>query len=240
MKGPMKGATIAHSKQRQYKGRYIGITEPGIIASEAPNAIVNELIIMPDIEKRLEAFVRIGHGIIVFPGGVGTCEEILYILDYFIALDKFIQSSLGSEAAELYEIIIDDPIAVAKSMQAGLTRVQKSRRKQEDAYHYNWLLTIDPDFQTTFEPTHDNMSALNLHINQPKDQLAANLRRAFSGIVAGNVKTQYVQLIDEKGLYKLHGDVELMKKLDTLLNSFIQQNRMKIAGDYSPCYSITA
>jgi len=27
---------------------------------------------MPDIEKRLEAFLRLAHGIIVFPGGVGT------------------------------------------------------------------------------------------------------------------------------------------------------------------------
>jgi len=54
MKGPMKGAAIAHAKQRIKNGNYIGITEPGIIASEAPNAIVDPLIIMPDIEKRLE------------------------------------------------------------------------------------------------------------------------------------------------------------------------------------------
>ncbi|MES8247507.1 LOG family protein, partial [Cutibacterium acnes] len=80
MKGPMKGATIAHAKQRRRRTRYIGITEPGIIAAESPNPIVNHLVIMPDIEKRLEAFVRIAHGIIVFPGGVGTAEEILYLL----------------------------------------------------------------------------------------------------------------------------------------------------------------
>ena len=80
MKGPMKGATIGHSKQRIYSGRYVGMTEPGIIAAESPNPIVNELVILPDIEKRLESFVRAGHGIIVFPGGVGTAEEILYIL----------------------------------------------------------------------------------------------------------------------------------------------------------------
>ena len=80
MKGPMKGATIAHAKQRRHDNRYIGITEPGIIAAESPNPIVNHLVIMPDIEKRLEAFVRLGHGIIVFPGGVGTAEEILYLL----------------------------------------------------------------------------------------------------------------------------------------------------------------
>ncbi len=72
MKGPMKGATIAHSKQRVSPGRYIGITEPGIIAAESPNPIVNELVIMPDIEKRLEAFVRLAHGMIIFPGGVGN------------------------------------------------------------------------------------------------------------------------------------------------------------------------
>ncbi|MBU0835931.1 MAG: DUF4478 domain-containing protein, partial [Gammaproteobacteria bacterium] len=80
MKGPMKGATIAHAKQRRVGSRYLGLTEPGIIAAEAPNPIVNELVILPDIEKRLEAFVRVGHGIIIFPGGVGTAEEFLYLL----------------------------------------------------------------------------------------------------------------------------------------------------------------
>ena len=35
---------------------------------------------MPDIEKRLEAFVRMGHGFVLFPGGVGSAEELLYIL----------------------------------------------------------------------------------------------------------------------------------------------------------------
>src|ERR1017187_6254582 len=79
MKGPMKGATIGHAKQRILHGRYLGITEPGIIASEPPNPIVSHLVIMPDIEKRLEAFVRLAHGIVIFPGGAGTAEEILYL-----------------------------------------------------------------------------------------------------------------------------------------------------------------
>ena len=37
----MKGATIAHAKQRRRRTRYIGITEPGIIAAESPKPIVN-------------------------------------------------------------------------------------------------------------------------------------------------------------------------------------------------------
>ena len=133
MKGPMKGATIAHSKQRKKNGRYIGVSEPGIIAAESPNPIVNNLVILPDIEKRLEAFVRLGHGIVVFPGGAGTAEEILYLLgillhpanqdtpfpfvftgpagaaDYFKQIDRFIRLTLGDEAASRYRMIIGDP-----------------------------------------------------------------------------------------------------------------------------------
>lgn len=88
MKGPMKGANVAHAKQRRSEGRYLGVSEPGIIAAEAPNPLVNELVVMPDIEKRLEAFVRVGHGIIVFPGGVGTAEEILYLLGILLHPDN--------------------------------------------------------------------------------------------------------------------------------------------------------
>src|SRR5690606_8148883 len=144
MKGPMKGATIAHAKQRLVGGRYLGLTEPGIIAAEAPNPIVNELVILPDIEKRLEAFVRVGHGIIIFPGGVGTAEEFLYLLGillhpdnadiplpviltgpsdsapYLQQLHEFVGATLGETAQQRYRIIIDDPAAVAREMVKGL------------------------------------------------------------------------------------------------------------------------
>lgn len=263
MKAPMKGAYISHGKQRVSNARYIGITEPGIIASEAPNAIVNELIIMPDIEKRLEAFVRLGHGIIVYPGGVGTSEEILYLLGilmhpknqdahypfiltgpsnskkYFAALDDFIRSTLGDDATKHYEIIINDPKKVAQTMKKGMKKVHKQRSKYDDAFHYNWNLFIDQEFQQPFEPSHENMAKLNLSTDQEPYLLAANLRRAFSGIVAGNVKEAFVQLIKEKGNYQLSGNQALMNKLDKLLASFVEQRRMKIAGDYHPCYQLS-
>lgn len=54
--------------------------ESSIIVVESFNSLVNELIIMLDIEKRLEAFVRIVYGIIIFFGGVGTVEELFYLL----------------------------------------------------------------------------------------------------------------------------------------------------------------
>ncbi|MBP8079342.1 MAG: DUF3412 domain-containing protein, partial [Aeromonas sp.] len=66
-----------------------------------------------------------------------------------------------------------------------------------------------------------------------------NLRRAFSGIVAGNVKEGGIRAIEKKGPFKLHGDKELMHLMDRLLESFVKQQRMKLPGSqYVPCYEI--
>ncbi|XKG39461.1 nucleotide 5'-monophosphate nucleosidase PpnN [Marinobacter sp.] len=264
MKGPMKGATIGHAKQRVRNGRYIGLTEPAIIGAEAPNPIVNELVILPDIEKRLEAFVRAGHGIIVFPGGVGTAEEILYLLGillhpdnvdlpypviftgrkenagYFQMIDEFIRNALGDEAAKKYEIIIDDPARVARIMKEGIADVEAYRREKQDAYYFNWMLKIDPVFQLPFEPDHEKMLALELHRDQPVHMIAANLRKAFSGIVAGNVKEGGIKQVEEKGPFEISGDPALLQPLDALLTAFVEQNRMKLPGSsaYRPSYRI--
>jgi len=264
MKGPMKGATIAHAKQRRSRTRYIGITEPGIIAAESPNPIVNHLVIMPDIEKRLEAFVRLGHGIIVFPGGVGTAEEILYLLGillreenahlpfpliftgptasapYFEQIDKFIRLTLGEEATKRYEIIVGDPDKVAKRMSTGIRKVREHRIAQKDSFFFNWSVDIPLAFQRPFVPTHEAMAALDLHHGRKPHELAADLRRAFSGIVAGNVKEDGMRRIEAHGPFEIHGDADMMQSLDALLRAFVEQRRMKIAGEYKPCYRVVA
>ncbi len=263
MKGPMKGAAIGHAKQRLSGGRYLGLSEPGIIAAESPNPIVNDLVILPDIEKRLEAFVRVGHGIVIFPGGAGTAEEILYILgillhpdnvgipfpliftgpansaDYFEQVHHFIGATLGSEAQRLYKIIINDPVAVAQEMQAGIRQVREFRKEKADAYYFNWALKIDHEFQKPFVPTHANMRNLKLHKSQDSHQLAANLRRAFSGVVAGNVKDQGIRAIEKYGHFEIRGDAGIMEPMDALLAAFVEQHRMKLPGKkYIPCYRI--
>lgn len=264
MKGPMKGATIGHAKQRIRNGRYVGITEPGIIAAESPNPIVNSLVIMPDMEKRLEAFVRVGHGVIVFPGGVGTAEEILYLLGillhpdnrgqpmpmimtgpasaepYFSQIDEFVAATLGDEARQRYSIIIDDPRKVARTMREGLNDVRNFRTQHGDAYYFNWRLSIMGEFQQPFASTHEAMKTLDIDDALPKHILAANLRRAFSGIVSGNVREDTAALIEKEGPFEITGSTNIMNLLDDLLAAFVEQKRMKISGnDYSPCYRVS-
>jgi len=262
MKGPMKGATIAHAKQRKPNPRYIGVTELGIMIAESPNPIVNHLVILPDMEKRLEAFVRIGHGIIVFPGGVGTAEEILFLLSillreenkalpfpliftgpsdaaaYFEQIDQFIRLCLGEAATKHYQIIIDDPIHVARAMLEGINQVRQYRLAQADSFFFNWALHIPDQCQQPFITTHQTMAELDLRPNRPASELAADLRRAFSGIVAGNIREEGMRQIEQHGPFQIHGDPQLMQALDALLRAFVQQGRMKISGQYQPCYQV--
>jgi predicted Rossmann-fold nucleotide-binding protein len=265
MKAPMKGAGVGHAKQRITQGRFVGVTEPGIIAAEPPNAIVNQLVILPDIEKRLEAFLRLAHGIVVFPGGAGTAEEILYLLGvlldpanagqplpviltgprasaaYFDQISRFIERTLGAAALTRLEVIVDDPAAVARALVKAFKQVRAFRREQNDSYTFNWLLRVPYELQQPFEVTHASMRALELQRHQPLHRLAANLRRAFSGIVTGNVKEYGVAAIERFGPYELSGDADLMSLLDELLTAFIAQGRMKLPGSaYRPCYRLVA
>jgi len=263
MKGPMKGATIGHAKQRIQGGRYIGISEPGIIAAESPNPIVNRLVVMPDIEKRLEAFARLGHGIIVFPGGVGTLEEILFLLGtlmdpgnkdvyvpviftepacskgYFRKIDAFLVGTLGEGVRAFYQIVEADPVKVAHAMKTAIDKVARNRRKSRDAYYYNWLLNIPQGMKDPFDVTHESMAGLQLTRDLPVAELAVNLRRAFSGIVAGNVKDKGVRLVREHGPFELRGERAIMDAMDDLLRDFVADGRMKLLRDqYNPCYTM--
>jgi hypothetical protein len=95
-------------------------------------------------------------------------------------------------------------------------------------------------FQQPFVPTHPAMAALDLHHGRKPHELAADLRRAFSGIVAGNVKEEGMRRVEAEGPYQIHGDPDMMQALDALLRAFVEQRRMKIAGEYRPCYEIVA
>lgn len=263
MKGPMKGAAVGHAKQRNSEGRYLGFTEPGIIAAEPPNALVNCLTILPDIEKRLEAFVRAAHCIIVFPGGPGTAEEVLYLLGilmhpenaanplpliltgpessaaWFEALEALLLTAFGPAVRDYYTIIIDDPEAVARAAKDGMKAVRRARLNSGDAFYFNWTLHIPPALQQPFSPTHEAMAELRLTDDAEPHALAADLRRAFSGIVAGNVKEPGVRAVRRHGPFLIHAEARLKAPLDALLQHFVTAGRMKLKGTYTPCYRLS-
>jgi len=263
MKGPMKGAAVGHAKQRSRDARYLGLTEPGIIAAEPPNPIVSNLVILPDIEKRLEAFLRVAHSLLVFPGGAGTAEEVLYLLGvllepgnerielpviftgprsseaYFRELDAFLRMTLGEDVAQRYQIVVGDAAEVGRRLSQRIRDVRRQRRRDGDAYYFNWLLQIPAEHQLPFAVDHESVAALRLSRDLPAHELAVNLRRAFSAVVTGNVKADGIRAIHRQGPFELHSDRSLAAALDHLLKQFVVQGRMKLArDDYQPCYRV--
>jgi pyrimidine/purine-5'-nucleotide nucleosidase len=217
---------------------------------------------MPDIEKRLEAFVRLAHAFIVFPGGVGTVEEILYLLSilmhpdnneaiplvfagpescraYFQELEQFLVDCLGEGVKRHYSVIVGSQEEVGRTIRAVVDDVHARRRAAQQAYYFNWELHVPSDLQEPFSPTHERMAALQLYADLPKHQLAGALRCAFSGLVAGNVKTFGMEQVRLHGPYKLSGDGKYLSSMDRLLRVLVKEKRMRLGdADYQPCYQL--
>ena len=158
---------------------------------------------------------------------------------YFERIDAFLRGTLGEEVAEHYEILCGDAESVARRMKKAIRQLRAYRVEQRESFSFNWGLTITDDLQQPFTPTHENMAALQLHREQPVHHLIAELRRAFSGIVAGNVKDFGVQLVEKHGPYRLSGDPQVIGMLGGLLQDFVDQGRMKLdAASYVPCFEL--
>ena len=96
------------------------------------------------------------------------------------------------------------------------------------------------DFQLPFEPTHENMGNQSIRRELPTHELAANLRRVFSGLVAGNAKPEGLKAVREHGKFEISGDKDIMVALDELLQAFVRDGRMKLPGGtaYEPCFRV--
>jgi hypothetical protein len=57
--------------------------------------------------------------------------------------------------------------------------------------------------------------------------------------VAGNVKDEGIRAVEQHGHFEIRGDAGVLDPLDSLLASFVAQQRMKLPGKtYTPCYRI--
>ena len=85
------------------------------------------------------------------------------------------------------------------------------------------------------------MGALNLHFDQSAVDLCYEIRRAFSGIVAGTIKEQGQREVARLGPFQISGDQSVVDQLGNLLDQFVRQKRLKVAAqNYRPCYEVKA
>ena len=218
---------------------------------------------MPDIEKRLEAFVRLAHGIVVFPGGVGTAEEILYLLGILLdpanaeqplpvvltgpaeqrglfRADRPLHRAArwARRRCARFTVIIDDPAAGGAAHGARhATRCASSAAAHSDSYNFNWLLAMPREFQQPFEVTHASRCA--------RSSCTATSRCTSWPPTCGarspasspaTSRRDGIQAIERHGPYELPAIPTIMRLLDELLAAFVAQRRMKLPGSvYRPC-----
>jgi len=182
-------------------------------------------------------------GILMSPGNASIRLPLIFTgpgraRAYFQRMREFIDETLGAEAHAWYQVILDDPPQVARVVSAGLEKVEEYRAENNDAFFFNWLLEIHEELQLPFNATHENMAALQLHGDQPAHALAFNLRSAFSGIVAGNVRESGIRSVEEHGPFELAGDPSIIRALNHLLEGFVAERRMRLTDPaaYVPCY----
>jgi hypothetical protein len=166
--------------------------------------------------------------------GPESCRE------YFSELERFLLDCFGEDVRRHYRVIVGAPDEVGRAMRAAIDEVHARRRAAAQAYYFNWELQVPLDLQEPFIPTHENMAGLQLHADLPAHVLASNLRRAFSGLVAGNVKAFGIEQVRQHGAYQLSGDGRFMASMDRLLQVLVREKRMKLGegDDYQPCYRL--
>ncbi len=258
MKAPFKGAQVAYGKQKSFErfGRRdcIGLTEKNILAAEAPNELVNRLVVFPAIEQRMEAFIRASHRGRAHPGGPGTIEEIMTMLallsmpqnrdipyefdlverpesPYFRELTDYFKICFGNELDDLYTLHRGSPQQYAK-------HVTQTTRKLSMHYLWNDDLTFDTLIQEPFEVSFESMEALDLSRNQEAFSLLINLRRFFSAIVHLSVKDP--DMMDNWGDERplIRGDNDILKATHELVKKLEHQGRIHQERKYATPYRV--
>ncbi len=258
MKAPFKGAQVAYAKQRAWERfgprDFIGLTEKNILAAEPPNELVNRVVIYPNIEQRMEAFIRASHRGRAHPGGAGTLEEVLTMLavlahpdnkgmvypfdlveheggQYFLSIIGFLRTCFGTDLDPFYTLHLGSPSTYAK-------HVVETTSELPMRYLWNDDIVVDKTLQESPPVTFESMEALDLSRNQPKDMLLVNLRRFFSSIVHLSVKDP--DLLDSWGDERplLKGDPDILAAVDHLMRDLEAQGRIHPNPNYSRPYRI--
>jgi predicted Rossmann-fold nucleotide-binding protein len=204
MKGPMMGLKKSDHEDERYQ--CLGLSQTSIIAVEAPNHHVDKLVIFHDMEKRLEAFMRTGQGLVVFPGGIGTLEEILYLLsvtlhaenehnaavpviftgpdsasEYYGHITTFLAKVAGSEAADYVNdrLVIGSAKSVANAVVASL--VDRDRQREQNG--------VEDRFDPLFDH-HITIPEISQHPYSPSAENIQSLNSFFERQQGHDVETR--------------------------------------------------
>ena len=200
------------------------------------------------MEKRLQAFVRMAHTIIVFPGGgdggrrfsicsvscsarriprkrcrsFSRARRRAEVLRAMLAFSARRSGPLHNSATRWFSAIRPPS---PRKWHGPETRA-RARAADDNAYFFNWGLDIGLEFQKPFEATHESMRALELKRDQPAHSLAFNFA-APSRASSRATCVRPVSLASRTRPFELRGDPKIIAALGNLLQDFVTEPRMR-------------
>ena len=120
-----------------------------------------------------------------------------------------------------YEIIVADPAKVARAWPRACPRAEH-RKAHRDSFFFNWSPTSRWHSSQRSCPARGHGLASTCTTGRKPHELAADLRRVFSGIARANVKEDGMRRIEEFGVRDPRRR-RLMQSLDALLRCVVEQ-----------------
>ncbi len=230
----------------------IGLTEAGILAKERPNPLVERLVVYPDIEQRMESFIRLATLIIIVPGGVGTAEEIMQLLEVVLSPENtgkvpnthLIEGSGGqwmNNLRELFDVCFPGLLDKSEFLRvlAGIdpaTYACEVKRMKRPLWNEPWneeiTMPVESQFIHTDDPSEFFVQMEGMRLSRSENgteaEVAGVLRRFFSAMVDLTVK--HPEIVDEwKGQgqkVRLRGQQDVIVAVMKFLDLLYSQGRL--------------
>jgi len=252
MEAPFSGIQSAQIPKDQKECLCFGYRD--FIHEAPPTHYLDDIAIFNSLDVRLEAFFRAGQGMLFFPGGLGTVDEVLYITflllnnqsedvpevvftcleknkDFFENIAQFIDATVGTEAANilLNRLIVNNENQVASALLQG---------NHQDKQHslYNEKLVIPEELKINITLNEEAIKALEAslqesfgHSGEPDASLrASHLRQLIQLMYQLSFKIRTKALSPEDNHFKIKLPAALEAPLVSLLTFMHSDKRLKV------------
>ena len=125
-------------------------------------------------------------------------------------------------------------------MDMGIRKVKEQRIAQKDSFFFNWGIDVPLEFQQPFVPTHERWRGWTCTTGASRMNWRPTCAARSPASSPATSRRTGMRRIEAHGPFEIHGDPDIMQALDALLRAFVEQRRMKISGEYRPCYRVVS
>lgn len=221
----------------------VGLTLESLLHRERPGEHNKNLLIVKEMARRIELFLRMNQGGVIYPGGPGTIEEFAAVASvlmhepnkdmhypfllsepyvgkdtYMRRLLKFMEYSVGGD-------IVSDYFTLHQGRQLAPFSVLMDL-PDHSGDHWNWAMEMPEHAFTPFKLDAKHIASIDLtHGRDDPSRFLGDLRKFMNLIVKLTMTNP--EFIDENGPPEVRVGRTVLEHLDPMLRGLLEDNRIK-------------